>query len=109
MDLRAVTCYSVRQPATHSSASDCTPRSGPGTARPGTPRRHLTPDHHGRYTVTQGGPHRLWDTLEAAHTTWRRLGTPGIEKFGITAHNERYTQHAWFDHPDSGYRWPLPL
>jgi protein-L-isoaspartate O-methyltransferase len=69
----------------------------------------LTPDHHGRYAVTQGGPHRLWDTLEVAHTTWRRLGTPGVERFGITAHDECYTQHVWFDHPDSGYRWPLPL
>jgi protein-L-isoaspartate(D-aspartate) O-methyltransferase len=63
----------------------------------------------GLHAVTQGGPQRLWDTIEAAHATWQRLGRPGIERFGVTAHDDTFTQHVWFDHPNSGYRWPLPL
>jgi protein-L-isoaspartate(D-aspartate) O-methyltransferase len=70
----------------------------------------LQPDRDGRYGVAQGGPQRLWDTVEVAHATWERLSRPSIEQFGVTAHDNLYTQHVWFDHPDSGdYRWPLPL
>lgn len=69
----------------------------------------LAPDHTGHYTVEQAGPQRLWDTIEAAHTTWTRLGKPRIEQFGVTANNDINHQYVWYDHPDSGYRWPLPL
>ncbi|MGH3766331.1 MAG: methyltransferase domain-containing protein [Pseudonocardiaceae bacterium] len=69
----------------------------------------LRPDDNGHYTVQQAGPQRLWDTVEAAHTTWTRLGKPPIEQFGVTATDDVNHQYVWYDHPDSGYRWPLPL
>jgi protein-L-isoaspartate(D-aspartate) O-methyltransferase len=69
----------------------------------------LNPDDKGHYIVEQAGPQRLWDTIEAAHTTWTRLGEPHIEQFGLTATNDIHHQYVWYDHPDSGYRWPLPL
>jgi len=69
----------------------------------------LQPDEHRLYAVAQGGPQRLWDTVETAHATWLRLGEPGIEQFGVTAHDDADQQYVWYDHPDSGYRWPLPL
>jgi len=70
---------------------------------------NLQPDEHRLYSVAQSGPQRLWDTVETAHTTWLRLGEPGIEQFGVTAHDDADHQYVWYDHPDSGYRWPLPL
>ncbi|MGH3622314.1 MAG: methyltransferase domain-containing protein [Sciscionella sp.] len=69
----------------------------------------LQPDQHGFYAVAQSGPQRLWDTVETTQATWLRLGEPCIEQFGVTAHDEADHQYVWFDHPDSGYRWPLPL
>jgi protein-L-isoaspartate(D-aspartate) O-methyltransferase len=66
------------------------------------------PDEHGRYRVAQTGPQRLWDTVEAAHALWLHLGRPRIERFGVTAHDTDH-QYIWYDQPDSGYRWPLPL
>ncbi|MGH3565017.1 MAG: methyltransferase domain-containing protein [Pseudonocardia sp.] len=69
----------------------------------------LNPDDDGLFPVRQGGPQRLWDTVESSHATWRRLGEPGIERFGVTAYDVAALQYVWFDHPDSPYRWPLPL
>lgn len=63
----------------------------------------------GVYAVAQAGPRRLWDSAEAAYATWRRLGQPGIGRFGVTAGSDPDLQFVWWDHPDSGYRWPLPL
>ena len=68
----------------------------------------LHPDH-GLYPVAQGGPQRLWDTVETSHHTWQHLGDPAIEQFGVTAPNDTALQYVWFDHPESPYRWPLPL
>ncbi|MGH3874648.1 MAG: hypothetical protein ACRDSR_24630 [Pseudonocardiaceae bacterium] len=39
---------------------------------------------------------------------WTRLGKPRIEQFGVTADDDVDHQYVWYDHPDSGYRWPLP-
>ena len=61
------------------------------------------------YPVLQGGPHRLWDTVEHACATWRRLGQPDPTRLGVTAHDHVALQHVWIDHPDSPTRWPLPL
>lgn len=69
----------------------------------------LHPGRDGLYPVTQGGPQRLWDTVESSYFTWRRLGEPGVEQFGVTAVDDTALQHVWFDHPDSQHRWPLPL
>jgi hypothetical protein len=41
--------------------------------------------------------------------SWRRLGKPGIDKFGVTALDDPALQYVWFDQPDSQHRWPLPL
>lgn len=69
----------------------------------------LHPDKHRLYLVAQGGPQRLWDTIESCHAAWQRLGQPGVTRFGVTAHEDTALQHVWFDHPNSAYRWPLPL
>ncbi|MGB8963957.1 MAG: methyltransferase domain-containing protein [Pseudonocardiaceae bacterium] len=69
----------------------------------------LQPDDHGLFAVAQGGPQRLWDTIESGYTAWRRLGEPNVEQFGATAYHDAALQYIWFDNPDSQYRWPLPL
>ncbi|MGH3427648.1 MAG: hypothetical protein ACRDQZ_08790, partial [Mycobacteriales bacterium] len=61
------------------------------------------------YPVAQGGPQRLWDTVESCHTLWRRLREPRVERFGVTAYDDATLQYVWLDHPGSPYRWPLPL
>ncbi len=63
----------------------------------------------GPFPVAQGGPGRLWDTLESCWALWHQMGKPGVERFGVTAPDVADLQHVWLDHPDSGYRWPLPL
>ncbi|MGH3702598.1 MAG: methyltransferase domain-containing protein [Pseudonocardiaceae bacterium] len=67
------------------------------------------PDGDGLFPLAQGGPQRLWDTVESCYATWQRLGEPTVEQFGVTATIDAALQYAWFDHPDSPYRWPLPL
>jgi len=65
--------------------------------------RHESRD--GEHLVTQGGPRRLWDRLEAAHRQWRQLGEPDRDRFGLTVTPEY--QEFWLDFPDSAHRWPL--
>jgi hypothetical protein len=69
----------------------------------------LAADGDGAYTVTQAGPRRLWDYVEAAVTTWRQAGKPGIAAFGVTASTDRNDQCVWLGDPRSPYSWPLPL
>ena len=69
----------------------------------------LQPDEHGCYALAQGGPQRLWDSVQAAYATWLRFGRPGIEEFGVTAWDDTSQQYVWYERPDSSYRWPLPL
>jgi protein-L-isoaspartate O-methyltransferase len=69
----------------------------------------IHPGHDGLYPVAQGGPQRLWDTVESSYFTWQRLGEPGVEHFGVTAPDDAALQYVWFDHPESRHRWPLPL
>jgi protein-L-isoaspartate O-methyltransferase len=69
----------------------------------------LHPDDDGLFPVTQGGPQRLWDTVESCCALWRRLGEPNVQQFGVTAYDDVALQYVWFDHPDSPYRWPLLL
>ncbi len=59
------------------------------------------------YPVVQGGPQRLWDTVEHAVVTWQRLGKPDPTRFGVAARDHVAFQHVWIDHPDSPTRWPL--
>ncbi len=69
----------------------------------------LYPSHNGLYPVAQGGPQRLWDTVESSYFTWRRLGEPRVEQFGVTALDDTALQYVWLEYPDSQHRWPLPL
>jgi protein-L-isoaspartate(D-aspartate) O-methyltransferase len=55
--------------------------------------------------VTQGGPARLWDTLESAYTDWTSLGSPPRESFGLTV-TQTGEHTLWYDSP-SGPSWTL--
>jgi hypothetical protein len=54
--------------------------------------------------VLQGGPRRVWTTLENARTLWRALGEPGWDQFGMTV--TEHDQTIWFGTPQ-GPTWPL--
>jgi len=56
--------------------------------------------------VTQGGPLRLWDTLEQAHAHWTDLGRPAPQEFQITITRDG-RQSVTVDR--AGRSWPLPL
>jgi methyltransferase of ATP-grasp peptide maturase system len=57
----------------------------------------------GRWTVEQGGPHRLWDQIERAVEDWHAAGEPGIETFrvSVTAREQRVQL-------PGGLSWKLP-
>lgn len=67
-----------------------------------------TPDEDGLFTVRQGGPQRLWDSLESAHAAWARLKRPAIECYTITAEADPALQYVSLA-DDETVRWPLPL
>ncbi|MEV4311952.1 methyltransferase domain-containing protein [Actinocrispum sp. NPDC049592] len=60
---------------------------------------------HDGETVTQSGPRRLWDEVEAAYEQWLSLDEPRRARFGITVTPER--QEIWLDAPDNEHRWSL--
>lgn len=60
-------------------------------------------DGHPTSTVYQGGPRRLWDETEAAHTWWTERGEPGFERFGLTV--GKGGERAWLDDPAAS--WPV--
>ncbi|MBV9141612.1 MAG: methyltransferase domain-containing protein [Pseudonocardiales bacterium] len=47
--------------------------------------------------LTQSGPRRLWDDVETSHHTWRSLGAPPRERFGLTVTSQHQT--IWLDTP----------
>ncbi|SDQ99264.1 methyltransferase domain-containing protein [Actinopolyspora saharensis] len=49
--------------------------------------------------VHQAGPRRLWDELEPVLTSWQRANRPGLERYGITAHQDG-THELWLDTPE---------
>ncbi|MBB6171670.1 protein-L-isoaspartate(D-aspartate) O-methyltransferase [Nocardiopsis mwathae] len=50
------------------------------------------------YEVTQYGGRRLWDEAEAAYLRWLDVGSPGIDRFGVTV--TAGGQHTiWIDAP----------
>ncbi|MCG8914369.1 methyltransferase domain-containing protein [Actinokineospora sp. PR83] len=57
--------------------------------------------------VSQGGPRRLWDTVEATGRLWRELGRPAADRFGVVVNAS--VRFVWFDDDSGWYRWPLPL
>ncbi|MFC5661701.1 ATP-grasp peptide maturase system methyltransferase [Kitasatospora misakiensis] len=50
----------------------------------------LRQDGH-RWTVRQGGPAHLWDSIEEHVTQWRADGSPPLERFEITVTPDRQT------------------
>ena len=52
-----------------------------------------TPD----FVVTQFGPRRLWDEMEAAYLSWVDTGMPGPERYGMTIEPE--AERIWLDDP----------
>lgn len=56
--------------------------------------------------VTQGGPRRLWDTIEALCEDLKRCGRPERDRFGLTVRPDG-SQFAWLDSPGSGHVWEL--
>lgn len=65
------------------------------------------PDDDGRRRVIQGGPRRLWDSVETAHELWARLAYPAPHRFGVVANQT--IQFVWLDSDTDWLRWPLPL
>lgn len=64
----------------------------------------LTSDD-GHHQVTEAGPRHLWAIVEEADATWRRLGQPDWQRFGLTVTPHQNT--LWLDRPDSPYSWAL--
>lgn len=50
--------------------------------------------HHDQTLITQGGPRRIWATIEHATALWNQLGRPTRDRFGLTT-----TRAYWLDHP----------
>jgi hypothetical protein len=50
-------------------------------------------------TVTHGGPHNIWTTIERIAAEWQRIGRPGRGRYGLTAKADG-THHYWLDQPD---------
>lgn len=60
-------------------------------------------DSDGTRTAYQGGPGRLWDTVEHAYHWWRDHDWPEWDRFGITI--TAGSQQVWFGDPDH----PVPV
>jgi protein-L-isoaspartate O-methyltransferase len=56
--------------------------------------------------VTQGGPRRLWDLLEALYRELDERGRPSGDRLGLTRHADG-SQCVWLDDPGSERRWEL--
>lgn len=66
---------------------------------------YQTVTEDGTPTVTQAGPLKLWDMLEAAHAEWLALGQPPREAFGLTV--TQWRERIWFGSPDGGHVWEI--
>lgn len=53
----------------------------------------------GRYPITQGGPERIWDSVERAASVWDLLGRPARQRFGLTATIDGKHSY-WLDSPE---------
>lgn len=57
-----------------------------------------TPTREGEYTVTQGGPRRVWDSVERAVDHWQTMGKPGRGRYGVTVTIDGAHRY-WVDDP----------
>lgn len=48
--------------------------------------------------MTQHGPRRLWDEVEALHQRWTQLGSPTRDRLGLTV-TTTGQHHYWLDNP----------
>ncbi|MGH3999843.1 MAG: methyltransferase domain-containing protein [Pseudonocardiaceae bacterium] len=64
-------------------------------------------NENGTRDVWEGGPRRLWATIETATEFWRQLGGPGWSRFGLTVWSSD-RQVVWLDEPTSENHWSLP-
>ncbi|MGH3566050.1 MAG: methyltransferase domain-containing protein [Pseudonocardia sp.] len=56
------------------------------------------PTDNGEHLVTQGGPRRVWDSVQRAVDTWHRMGEPDRGQYGVTITTDG--AHAyWVDEP----------
>ncbi|MGW7292523.1 methyltransferase domain-containing protein [Streptomyces xiamenensis] len=55
-------------------------------------------DAAGVVRVTRRGPRDLWEEAIAAHAEWVALGSPDLDRFGLTVNPSG--QHVWLDTPD---------
>ena len=69
----------------------------------------LVADSDGSRAIQQGGPRRVWDSIEAAFSTWHGAGRPSLGAFGVTATTEKGDQRVWLHAPSSSISWPLPI
>lgn len=88
----------------------------PGTSRPGAVFFSVddgswcelsSSSDGGIREVWEGGPRRLWASIEAGIEFWRQQGEPGWERFGLTVAPGRQT--VWLDTPGSHHQWPISV
>ncbi len=98
--LRGMTCQQVYAPDSEGLITQIATPDGSSWAF-----AHHTADRNQGHLVEQEGPRRLWDKLETLHEQWTLLGSPSLERFGLTI-NRGSPPVLWLDHPDSGHLWP---
>jgi methyltransferase of ATP-grasp peptide maturase system len=57
--------------------------------------------HRDQTLITQGGPRRIWPTIEHATTRWNQLGRPIRDRFGLTATTTGTIRDYWLDQPSN--------
>lgn len=57
------------------------------------------PRPDGTRHIWEAGPRDLWRIIEETHATWRTMGLPGWERFGLTV--TETSQRVWLDKPDN--------
>jgi len=86
------------------------PTGGPGavffTGPDGSWCELSATDNQGTRQVWEGGPHRLWTSIEATIEFWHEQSEPGWNRFGLTVTPR--SQAVWLDTPEGNHIWPVP-
>jgi hypothetical protein len=67
----------------------------------------LTVGNDDSAVVRQVGPVALWETVEAAMTSWRDAGSPSLDQFRIAVAPD--SQTIWCGDPSDPLAWTLPM